>query len=271
MFSIKRISIILFGVVGAIIIYCTYPYIFKEYLIFFKKSGTITHHNNNGKLNGKSIVIANGILASEANFIGGKKEGWAIDFYKSGALMHKEFFRNNKLNGPMYAYYQSGKLKWACNAKDGKRFGSLYWYFENGRLDSYATYDIKGESFSLFQYDELGKIIKMEGYVVSPDIYSRNTSDSVIMLDFNLDKKEGYHDIRNLYINVATPPDLHMQVIVNVNDHHFKDLPIKDNLVMVPDVFTKKGEYKILIESHLFDKNNKIVNGINVSRVIKIE
>lgn len=265
----------LFFFLGLAILFYTvcwkYSDIYRSYLVTFKKSGLVVHFNLKGQLDGENDVVTNGIVETEANFLDGKKDGWTINYYKTGKLKDKTFFRYGKANGPSYQYYESGKLKYKCNYRNDKRFGDLNWYLENGKLDSYAVYNIKGESFCSFEYDNSGKIKDMRGLVVSPDIFSFDTNYSVKLLNFNLEAKEGYHGIRDLYFVVATPPDLNMNISVKINDKLVNSSPIIDNCVKVPNAFTKPGVYKIFIESHLLDTLGKIVNGINIESIIKKE
>jgi hypothetical protein len=261
----------LLGILGILLlfsaIYLNQSDIKEQYLFFFKKSGIIVHNNGEKKFEVDSVI--NGYLRTKATFSNGLQEGWFFKYYKSGMVKNKSFFKRNQANGPEYEYYENGKLKYVANNIDNKWIGDVHWYTENSKLDSYATFNIKGKSFCLFQYDKSGKITDMKGLVVSPDIYSINSRDSVIVLDFNRDR--GYNEIKDLYIVVATPPHLHLQVIVNINNTQFKDLPINSNIITVPNAFINKGNYKIFIESHLYDKNNNIVNGINIETKITKE
>jgi hypothetical protein len=269
MLNKKLIFIYACFVVVFYIICWKYSDIYKEYLILFKKSGVVPHFNLKGQLDGENYLVTNGHVETQADFLDGEKDGWTVQYYKTGKIAKKTFFKLGKANGLDYVYYESGKLKYSANYINNKQFGNLFWYFENGKLDSYAVYDIKGESFCLFKYDQSGKIIDMQGLVVSHDFFSIDSSGPVKILDFNLNRKEGYHDIKDLYIVVAEPPDLHLHVKVKINEKYLSIPPIIDNYIRVPNLFNNPCIYKIYVESHLLNDSGKVINGINIQSTIK--
>lgn len=225
------------------LIYWNCSSIYKGYLMTLKKSGVVAHFNSKGQIDGRNYVIVDGKIETEADFFNGKKEGWTLRYYKNGRLKRKTWFRHNKAEGPQYGYYENGRLNYTDYYKDNKRQGNVYWYDDNGKLSSYAAYDIKGESFFYLKYDLSGKIIDTKGHVLSLNIYSLNSKDSVVLLDFNLEADKGYSDLKHLYINVASPPELHLNVNAQINNFKFKDLAIQNNCIRIPDIFRERGIY----------------------------
>lgn len=262
----RKKTILLLGIMLLFFAFClNYSAIKEQYLFLFKKTGVIKH-NNKGKLEVDSII--DGHVQTKVSYSNDLRQSWVFNYYKSGKLKNKYLFKRNEANGPEFGYYENGALEYVANNIDNKWVGDAHWYTENGNLDSYAAFNIKGKSFCLFQYDKFGKIINMKGVVVSPDLYSINPKDSIILLD--LYKNKNYDDISDLFLVVATPPNLHLKVVVNINNTQYKDLPIRNNIITVHNAFLNKGTYKIFIESHLYDKNNTIVNGVNIkTKIIK--
>lgn len=252
--------------------YIRLPYVDELYLKVFKKDGGIAHRNARGLLDGEVILYKNGHIEGKANVINGLKNGWRVYYYENQIIKNKTFFKNDTAQGIEYQYYKNGKLNYKANLLNAKRYGSLYWYLANGKLDSYAVFDIKGESFCLFEYDQYEKLIKMTGAVISYDIYSLNEkNDSTIVLENDYHRDNKYANIKDLYITVATPPALYMKVDVYINNIHYSDLLIQNNTIKIPNVFTDKGAYYIFIQAILTDNSGKKINGIKMKTKISKE
>ena len=108
----------------------------------------------------------------------------------------------------------------------------------------------------------------MTGIVFSLNIYSLNDkNDSVVILN-----SDGYlsnnkfSDIKDLYITVATPPGLTPQVDIDINNRKYNNIMVTNNTIKILDAFPQNDTYHISIISHLVDKNNSIINGINIER-----
>jgi hypothetical protein len=263
------ISIFL-SIVFLILIIKNFQNLHKGYIVIFNKSGTVANFNSRGQLDGEMIKYVNGKIQIKANFIDGLKEGWVLKYYSDGRIENKLFYRANKAQGTEYEYYNNGKLNYTRYWKDDKQYGDLFKYFENGKLDTYSTYDILGLNFCDFHYDQSGKLVKMEGFVISFTIYSLNEKgDSTIVLNREVNNfSNRFTDIKDLYITVASPPGLILKATANINDRSFKDLKITNNTIKISDAFPAKDTYHIFITSHLVDKSNNVINGINFKTTI---
>ena len=244
----------------------------KAYVKLIKQSVSIVHHNRAGQLDGEFSSYRNGRIYQRGYFENGLREGLWIWYYENtGKIKYEVSYRRGAFDGPELRYYPSGKLNFKATFKNNKAFGSIYSYFENGKLNAYSAINIEGKRFCLLQFDQSGKIINTEGFVLSSDIYSVDSRDSIVLLNFNLNRDTGYTDVKDLCIMGVTPPGMHLTVNVTVNNRIFKNLSIENNIMTVPDAFIGKGTYRILIESHLLDESNHDVNGLDVERTIKIE
>jgi hypothetical protein len=261
---------IFFLMVLLILIYKNFENLRKAYIVLFKKSAQLANYNNNGQLDGEFIIYVNGKIEIKANFNNGLKDGWSIKYYSNGQIERQVFFRHNKAEGTEYSYYKNGKLNCKRFWKDGRQYGSFYWYLENGELDSYSTYDINGKSFCVYRYEQSGKLAKMEGFVIGFNIYSIDEKcDSTIVLnDDAYHPNNQFRNIKDLYITVATPPGLTPLVDVDINNKTLKKLTVKNNTIKIPNAFPVNDTYHIFIASHLVDKQDSVVNGINIKTTI---
>jgi hypothetical protein len=272
----KTLSVAVTVILLFYLISISYTNIYIGYLRLFKKDGTIEHINSKGTLDGQLIFYKHGKREGESFFVNGLKNGWRIYYYANGNVKNKMYFKNDTAQSVEYQYYENGTLNYRSNIKNGKRYGSYYWYLNNGKLDSYAVFDIKEETFCLFNYDASGKLIKMGGLVCSHNIYSLNEKNNatVILIDtssyYNKHRKitiddlyPRFNNIKDLYFTVATPPDLNVTVNVTINNMHYNNLLIQNNCVKIPNAFTQKGRFDIFIQARLKDKFNKNINGIN--------
>lgn len=235
------------------------------YVELFKLNSIFVHYNENGKPEGMLVEYINGKIINKCNYVNGSKEGEILKYDETGQIFIKGFCKNDQLTGKQFGYYKSGKLNYVITYRKGKQYGDAYLYSENGKLKSYNVFGIDGEKFCSFQYDQSGKIKDMNGFVVSQKFYSFDTqTDSLIVLDQESPAYQ-FKNIKDFYLTVATPPGLTLNVNLTINNKLYKNLKIQDNIIKFPNAFSFKGRYKIFLESHLLDKFNKGVNGINMN------
>ena len=247
------------------LIYTNFLIIYKSYLQTFKRDGVVEHRNTKGQLDGEIISFKHGLVEKTTHFSNGLKEGNMIEFYETGKIKHETFFKNDIADGDEYFYYPNGKLNYHGKLFYGKRYGDLNWYNPLGKLDSYASFDIKGNSFCLFEYDESEKIKKMGGLVVSPLLFSiNNQNHTIVFLEF----KVPFHHIKDLYFTEGMPPGLHQNISVIINDKVYDNLQAKNNTILIKDAFPSNGLYQILIKSRLTDSMHHNINGINIQNTL---
>ncbi|HZY35237.1 MAG TPA: hypothetical protein VFE53_01235 [Mucilaginibacter sp.] len=246
------------------LIYNNYDNLHRLYIVLFNKSGVLISYKD-GKMDGDLIKYVDGKVHLKVNFKNSLREGWATQYYNNGRIENKIFYKDNKAQGIEYEYYSNGQLNYSRCWKDGKQYGNLLKYFTDGKLDTYAVFDIMGRNFYDHHYDRTGKLVKMEGYVTSSFIYSLDEkNDSTIVLNYYAYHHNNRFDgIRDLYITVATPPNLILKLQVDINHQIFKNLKVVNNTIRIPNAFSIKGTYHIFITSNLVDKSDNIVDGIN--------
>jgi antitoxin component YwqK of YwqJK toxin-antitoxin module len=117
------------------ILFTNFDYFKKQYLVTFHKSGTISHFNGSGKLNGEVDTYLNGNISRKANFKNGLFDGWTANYYPNGVIMNKYFYRNNIIDSIAFDYYNKGKIKSKESFKNGKFEGPKITYYPNGQIE----------------------------------------------------------------------------------------------------------------------------------------
>ena len=105
-----------------------------------------------------------GQLAQKGYYKNGLGQGEYIWYYEEGSIKQKAFYKDDKIEGIVTSFYPGGKIAQTVNHINGKREGELIEYYENGQIKEKRFYvNDKEEGKSLF-YDEKGKLIKTEIY-----------------------------------------------------------------------------------------------------------
>ena len=105
-----------------------------------------------------------GQLAQKGYYKNGLGQGEYIWYYEEGSIKQKAFYKDDKIEGIVTSFYPGGKIAQTVNHINGKREGELIEYYENGQIKEKRFYvNGKEEGKSLF-YDEKGKLIKTEIY-----------------------------------------------------------------------------------------------------------
>ena len=91
-------------------------------------------------------------------------QGEYIWYYEEGSIKQKAFYKDDKIEGTLFIFFPGGKIAQTNNYVNGKKEGELIEYYENGQIKEKRFYiNDKEEGKSLF-YDEKGKLIKTEVY-----------------------------------------------------------------------------------------------------------
>ena len=105
-----------------------------------------------------------GQLAQKGYYKNDLGQGEYIWYYEEGSIKQKAFYKDDKIEGIVTSFYPGGKIAQTVNYINGKREGELIEYYENGQIKEKRFYvNDKEEGKSLF-YDEKGKLIKTEVY-----------------------------------------------------------------------------------------------------------
>jgi len=227
----------------------------KEYIKLFKRNAIVAHYNSNGQLNGEFASFLNGKIYMEGNFVNGVREGWVTEYFEDAHetphIKHKQFYSYGKANGRESEYYENGKLNYTVKWSDDKRFGSEYHYSIDGKPINYDAFDKSGKlgMYCYVAYDKAGNFHQILGHVFSSFIYSK-CKDSIIALH----DKTQYRCLKDLYIDVALPPQFTTEMNISINDIDIKHHVI-ENTVILPNVFVTKGNYHIVIRAKLNNRN----------------
>ena len=81
-----------------------------------------------------------GLLISEEEYSGNRKNGPAVKYYPDGKAAEKLYFKNNVRHGECLKYYPDGTLNLKTYYTDGKLNGSFEAFFENGNPEMTGQY-----------------------------------------------------------------------------------------------------------------------------------
>lgn len=243
--------------------------------------GWITHYYTSGRIKSRSFYKSNkidsiafefypnGKIQNKKSYVNGKCDGIGISYYQDGRVEHTWYAKNNKSEGQDKSYYKNGNLECERRWVNNLQYGDLYYYYENKKLKVYHTYDIKGEKFYISRYDQAGRVLKDTGYIFSDNIYSKNVNNDSIVVLTNSHK---FSLIKDLYITVAKPPDIHTEIRIVVNGKLLSDLIFVDNnTVKISNVFQNKGTYHISIDGVFVDKSNLVNNSLGYKLTVMKE
>lgn len=230
----------------------------KEYLILLKRDGIIFNLNDQNQLMGEVQVIKKGKVSSVENYINGKKEGWRYTYYSDGSIMEKCYYHLNQADGQEIQYFDNGKVRYQMMFEKGKRIGDWYEYSQEGRLLSYIAYDINGNPFCIFKYDRLGNVTKISPPVSLASYSIDTTTNKKVILTF----EEKHKNIRDLYTNIAVPPEMKLDLEIIKDGKICKDFKIFNNVLEIENAFPKKGLNKIYVKIDLTYRNRKLIENL---------
>jgi hypothetical protein len=256
---------VLFGCLTIIIVFFNRASIYQLYIKIVKKSTILENRNNKGQLDGEVTSYINGNIYLKANFKNGLKNGWAMKYFGNGQVKNKSFYKDDKLDGVENEYYENGRPHYESNYKYGRYYGNGWNWLKNGKLFVYNTSDVSNNLFYYSEFDSVGRPTKVIGEVFSRNIFSINDKDGSVIL---LNDRQSFDSINDLYITVATPPQLLPQIDININKTHSSYLKIDDNTIQIKNAFTGKGAYKMDIYGHLLDKNKRTVKSDTLTMMI---
>lgn len=262
------LSIILIGVIVAV-----NSQLFHRLAIeTFKLNNTLITYYSDDELDGKATVYVDGRVESECTFRDRKKNGWEIAYYNDGIIKSKTFMVNGVANGRAFAYNIKGQLEHEGFLLNDKPYGSWYKYYPDGSPMSYVLADINGQSFSV-NYDSVGNLNlkEMDGFVVSPDLYTIDKFEGTpVLLKSYPEVNDSRLIKKDLLITVANLKGAKLKVTVDVNGRVYEFPNIKTNTLKIKNVLNKVT-HKIFIESHLYNKDDTAINGINIKRLFVVK
>jgi len=250
------IGVILF--ITIVFVYCFFNPRREVYYTLLKKDGVIENRNKNGQLNGEVITFKAGKVQNKKEYSNGLKEGWNCDYYPSGKIKYRNYYHLNEATGPEFQYYENGTLAYKATLRNGVRYGEYYKYSMDNHLMSYSAFDVKGQQFSTFNYNELGDITKVS-IPVSINTYSINTKTGIIV---PLHFEERETDIKDMYVMIGTPPGAQIKVVVNVNNVEYNNIKIVNNVIRIENAFPNKGLNPIFLKLDLTYRGKKIIENL---------
>jgi len=104
------------------------------------RGGLFYEVNSTTPFTGSSVEHhSNGQLKSRTNYRDGKYYGTWEEWDKTGQLIEKTYFKNNRTVSSEL-YHPNGQLEWRENWKDGKEDGLWESYYQNGQLKEKRNY-----------------------------------------------------------------------------------------------------------------------------------
>ncbi|GGG53581.1 toxin-antitoxin system YwqK family antitoxin [Bizionia arctica] len=101
---------------------------------------TLEHYNNQGQLDGESMVYySDGQLAEKRHFIKNKVQGKAIWYYENGNEMKIYHYENGLLHGEAKFYLAEGALEIEGQYKNDQKDG-IWKYYKDGELSDEKDY-----------------------------------------------------------------------------------------------------------------------------------
>src|SRR5689334_12805504 len=98
------------------------------------------------KLEREVAFYPNNSLRFEVRLINGKREGMGIDYFQTGKIKAKSFWKNGKMDGEQLNYYENGNLRQVSQYKEGVPLREED-YTEDGFLEEKRVYDSLGRIF----------------------------------------------------------------------------------------------------------------------------
>ncbi len=249
-----------------VIFYLNFQKVRVKVIQIFKQDAVLVKYNAQGKEEGQITQYLAGKIYVTTQVVNGVKQGWEIMYYDNGQVKSKTYFVNGIPAGKGYLYNNAGQLLYSGNYKRGKPYGDWYNYYENGQKKKYLLYDIdKHIAFSV-DYDRNGQLQlnTMNGLVVSPNFYSIDTASKAI-IPLGHERKEGevFKNIKDLYLTVTNADKTRLSVKVNINGDQYNFHKVINSTIKISNAFSKKGAHRILIETHLYNLDGEVINGIN--------
>jgi hypothetical protein len=245
----KRIILILGSLIAIIIILFFIDNIQIRFVKVFRLNREIKTFDSKKRMHGKYLKIEKGVVILEGNYLNGSAEGTFKTYYPNGKIKYKAFYKSNKVFGTDYGYYENGNLNYKGYNLNGL-YGDSFHYDEDGKMDVYGANDIE---HSFFYYSTYKNMITTSviGTIFSENIYSYDTQAKKTII---LSDKAEVKNVVDLFITVAKPPLLSVEVYIEINGRKWSKSNLKSPTVLLKDVFEKQGNYHISINAILKDE-----------------
>jgi antitoxin component YwqK of YwqJK toxin-antitoxin module len=130
-------------------------------------------------------AISKGLLVSEVEYSGDKKNGSSVKYYPDSTIAEKVCYVNDVRNGEYVKYYPGGTLSLKTNYLNGKMDGKFEAFYENGKPEFLGQYknDLREGTWIIYRKDGSQRF-KTEYTLGIPnnrdvDIYQSNYIDSL--------------------------------------------------------------------------------------------
>ncbi|MBI3220481.1 MAG: hypothetical protein HYZ44_13290 [Bacteroidetes bacterium] len=107
-------------------------------------------------------------------------QGEVQEYYETGKLKSKTFFKDGVLNGYSFLYWENGKLQSKGQYSENKGIDTFYFYRENGSKEAISVFDELGRRLEDISYYPSGKIQKQNMFEVGtavPKVCAYKTYD----------------------------------------------------------------------------------------------
>lgn len=135
---------------------------------------------------GLVVKKKNGVKVSEVTYAAGKKEGRAINYFRSGKEELVLYYKNNLKEGLATTYYESGIVKKESPYEKGQLDGVQKHYFSNGNISAEVNYKDGLQSRKMTEYYKSGNPITAYEDIIVKEINRVATDGSfVIKISFS--------------------------------------------------------------------------------------
>lgn len=131
-----------------------------------------------------------GHLVSKVNYENNRMHGVAYNYYPSGKVHSKIIYHEGRKNGNEIWFYESGKVFRISPFTNGKLNGIQQFFYESGRIMAEVPYKDNKPGMGLKEYNESGKLITSYPQIIIREI-NHLAMENKFILKISLSNKSG--------------------------------------------------------------------------------
>ncbi len=208
------------------------------------------------KRNGLYTKKSKGVVVSQVNYVDGKKEGKAINFFPNGKEELVLYYKNNIKHGTATTYYESGVVKKETPYVDGVKHGIQKYYFSNGKISAEIPFQNGLQSRKTKEYYKSGKQITDQPRIIVKEIDRLKTSgEYIVTIQFakKVRNVKFYNGVlqQGEYLDISELGEMDVkQGVARIVLHPAPGTFIMEKLNIVGQYKTNKGTYHIATKVH---------------------
>jgi len=183
-----------------------------------------------------------GELASKVLYKNGVKEGDYFTYYIDGSLKEKGRYSNDLGSGYFYHYYSSGIINQSYFENKGLAIGTGKEFYEDGRINKHVIYNFTGEIVYYAEYNNEGLLTKSSGKGLLLSVKNKSETLKEVNLKFTLPNLDGYDN--ELIVIIKNDDQIISKELVTVHS----------DTILHKIIFETPGEYLVIGE--LFHEGN---------------